>query len=57
MILVLELGKSFYNNSVEGTLCHMFWNGDNRFEVEYKGETYVVDLKKMTCPCQSWDLK
>ena len=25
---------------------HMLWNGDDGFEVEYRGDTYVVDLKK-----------
>ena len=40
-----------YDNSAERALCHMLWNGDNGFEVEYKGDTYVVYLKKMSCPC------
>ena len=51
-----RIRKKLYANGAESTLCHMLWNGDNGFEVEYKGDTYVVDLKKMTCPCRSWDL-
>ena len=34
----------------------MLWNRDIGFEVEYKGDTYVVDLEKMTYSCRSWDL-
>ena len=51
-----RIRKKLYDNGVESTLWHMLWNGDNGFEVEYKGDTYAVDLKKMTCPCRSWDL-
>ena len=46
-----QIRKKLYANGVESTLCHMLWDGDNGFEVEYKGGTYVVDSKKMTCPC------
>ena len=34
----------------------MIWNGDSGFEVGYKGDTYVVDLEKKTCPCRKWEL-
>ena len=34
----------------------MIWNGDTGFEVGYKGDTYVVDLKNKSCPCRSWNL-
>ena len=51
-----RIRKKLYANGVESTLCHMLWNGDNGFEVEYKGDTYIVNLKRMTCPCRSWDL-
>lgn len=34
-----QIRKKFYDN------------GDCGLEVEYKGDTYVIDSKKMTCPC------
>ena len=49
----LRIRKKLYDNGVESALCHMLWNADNGLKVEYKGDTYVVDLKKMTCPCRS----
>ena len=50
-----RISKKMYDNGVESTLCHMLWNDDNGFKVEHKGDTYVVDLKNMTGPCQSWE--
>ena len=41
-----RIRKKLYENCVESTKCSMLWNGDNGFEVEYYGDTYVVDLKK-----------
>ena len=32
-----RIKKKLYDNGVKRTLCHMLWNGDNDFEVEYKG--------------------
>ena len=51
-----RIRKKIYDNCVESTKCHMLWNGNHGFEVEYKGETYRVDLKKKTCPCRAWQL-
>ena len=55
-----ELGtrirRKLHDNIKESGNCEMIWNGDSGFEVGYKGDTYVVDLEKKTCPCRKWEL-
>ena len=41
---------------MESIHCNMLWNGQHGFEVGYKGDTYVVDLKNGTCPYRGWNL-
>ena len=57
---VEELGtrirRKLHDNIKESGNCEMIWNGDSGFEVGYKGDTYVVDLEKKTCPCKKWEL-
>ena len=48
-----RIRKKLYDNCIEASNCQMLWNGDNGFEVSYKGDTYAVDLKNMSCPCQA----
>ena len=47
-----RIRKKLYDNCIESTNCQMLQNGDHGFEVGYKGDTYVVDLKNITCPCR-----
>ena len=51
-----RIRKKLYDSCLESTNCSMLWNGDNGFEVGWRGDTYVVDLRKKTCPCRAWQL-
>ncbi|XP_050209237.2 uncharacterized protein LOC126659951 [Mercurialis annua] len=51
-----RIRKKLYESCLGSTSCHLLDSGNNAFEIEYKGDTYAVDLRKRTCPCRGWDL-